>query len=61
MPKTRIAYWRQKFEANQNRDMASVSALEEMGWKVMVIWECEASVRNSGDLLKRLMNFLDEE
>ena len=61
MPKTRVAYWQQKFEANKNRDAVSVSALEEMGWKVMVIWECEIPTKDSGDLRKRLMNFLDEE
>ena len=61
MPKTRVAYWEQKFEANQHRDTVSVSALEEMGWKVMVIWECEALAKDSGHLRERLMSFLDEK
>ena len=61
MPKTRVTYWQQKFEANQDRDRVSVSALEEMGWKVMVIWECEALAKDSGDLRKRLIHFLNEK
>ena len=60
MPKTRRDYWERKLKANQKRDIASVSALEEMGWKVMVVWECEAMNKKSNDLLKRLTDFLGE-
>ncbi|MDE0153240.1 MAG: very short patch repair endonuclease [Gammaproteobacteria bacterium] len=59
MPKTRIAYWRRKFEANRKRDSESVLALEEMGWKVMVIWGCEISSIGKNDLLERVTAFLD--
>lgn len=60
MPKTRRTYWERKLKANQERDIASVSALEGMGWKVMVIWECEARNKSSNNLLKQLTDFLDE-
>lgn len=59
VPKTRTAYWKEKFKANQKRDVASVSALEEMGWKVMVVWECEISSGDTHGLFERLASFLD--
>lgn len=41
-PKTRAAFWRKKFRDNVARDARNVAALEELGWKPIVIWECEA-------------------
>lgn len=60
MPKTRVDYWKPKLEMNRKRDVASASALEEMGWKVMVVWECEISTEDPSELLERLVSFLDE-
>ena len=42
-PKTRTDFWITKFEANVRRDSRSIEALEALGWKVCVIWECETS------------------
>lgn len=61
IPKTRTSFWKEKFESNRKRDTASVLALEEMGWKVMVVWECEIMGQTSDDLLRKLVVFLDEE
>lgn len=41
MPKTRQAYWKQKLERNRARDANNLRLLEEKGWRVLVIWECE--------------------
>lgn len=60
MPKTRTDYWKSKFEANRKRDAVSMSALEDMGWHVMIVWECETSAENQDELLERLVSFLDE-
>lgn len=40
-PKTRQEYWEPKFEANIARDSRKEAQLQELGWRVMVIWECE--------------------
>ena len=40
-PKTRERYWQNKFKANVVRDRRNETALLDLGWKVMVIWECE--------------------
>lgn len=41
-PKTRVPFWTEKFERNVTRDREKESALREMGWQVLVVWECEA-------------------
>lgn len=40
-PKSNAAYWSEKIARNRARDAASEAALVEMGWRVLVIWECE--------------------
>lgn len=41
-PKSRQDYWLPKFERNTRRDAEHRAALEAAGWRVVVIWECEA-------------------
>lgn len=44
LPKTRSNYWTEKFVANQRRDSRAFEALEELGWTVAVLWECETKL-----------------
>jgi DNA mismatch endonuclease (patch repair protein) len=41
MPKKHRAYWAQKFGSNVARDKRVVSELKEVGWVVLILWECE--------------------
>jgi G:T-mismatch repair DNA endonuclease (very short patch repair protein) len=41
MPKTRRSFWTAKFRKNVARDARTIGALQAMGWRVAVIWECE--------------------
>ena len=57
-PKSRIAFWTEKFAANVARDVRQEAALRAVGWRVLVIWECEtrheeAVERRLGSLTKR--------
>jgi DNA mismatch endonuclease (patch repair protein) len=36
-----IEYWGKKFACNQNRDATVKSNLTSLGWRVIIIWECE--------------------
>ena len=40
-PKSRVAFWTEKFAGNVARDRRNESALRDLGWDVLVIWECE--------------------
>lgn len=46
-PGTRTDLWQAKFAANVERDARKTAALEAAGWKVVVIWECEAAKPDS--------------
>lgn len=41
LPKSNRAFWRRKFELNQERDERKRVALEALGWDVLEFWECE--------------------
>lgn len=40
-PKTRTEFWLEKFDKNVKNDRIKQEKLRELGWKVIVIWECE--------------------
>ena len=41
MPKSNIEYWKEKVAYNQRRDKKNLRLLRKLGWKVIVIWECQ--------------------
>lgn len=43
IPKTRTEWWTAKLEGNRARDERNRRRMEEMGWQVITIWECETS------------------
>lgn len=57
-PKTREDFWREKFARNVQRDAAALQQLQDLGWNVLTIWECETS--DNIALEKRLIEFLEE-
>lgn len=40
-PSGNADFWQRKFSENVGRDARVQRALEETGWRVMTIWECE--------------------
>ena len=64
-PKKNIEYWEAKFARNVERDAENVRKLEEMGWRVHVIWECQlkknAIDATMADLLPMLAAELGKE
>lgn len=44
-PKTRTEFWEAKFSANMARDQRVTSALEVLGWRVLIVWECDTKSR----------------
>jgi len=45
-PKSRVDFWENKFNENINRDKKKKKELEDLGWKVIVLWECETKNTN---------------
>ncbi|PNU21722.1 very short patch repair endonuclease [Geothermobacter hydrogeniphilus] len=40
-PKTNKAFWETKFMQNIRRDAETRAKLQDQGWTVLVVWECE--------------------
>lgn len=59
IPKSHRAYWKPKLMGNVRRDKKNERALRKLGWRVLVVWECQ--VRNAPGLSRRLRAFLDEK
>lgn len=43
MPKSRIDFWKAKFSSNIQRDKKVLEELKQLGWKTIIIWECEVN------------------
>ena len=43
IPKSRIEFWEEKFSRNMERDRRKILQLQQAGWNVEIIWECETT------------------
>lgn len=58
VPKTRQEFWIPKLEKNVARDKRQIAMLRKLGWKVLVVWECEITASKIAKARKRILNFL---
>ena len=58
-PKSNVAFWRKKFRRNVSRDQENMTLLQDLGWKAIVIWECET--KNWNALVLRLSRLLCDD
>jgi DNA mismatch endonuclease, patch repair protein len=56
LPGTRRTWWKKKLEHNRLRDDQVVAKLRELGWRVLMIWECSfrQSQTNRSDALDKV-------
>jgi len=54
IPKSNTEYWVAKLNRNKTRDVKNECLLKQLGWKVIVIWECET--KNESVLLQKYIN-----
>lgn len=59
VPNSNRDYWLQKFQRNVERDRLDRVELVQLGWQVLVIWECET--KDLEQLKHRLAVFLDSD
>jgi len=57
-PKSRLDYWVPKLQENVKRDRTKIEQLESLGWKVLVVWQCET--KDVATLTARLQDFVGE-
>lgn len=59
-PTSNVERWDAKFQANIGRDAKKLASLEEAGWRVIVVWECELR-RDPAERLQRLAQEITEQ
>ena len=57
-PKSRVKFWQNKFSRNVERDRFVKKELKKMGWKVIVVWECELKNNKKEKSVNRILNEL---
>lgn len=45
IPSTNSKFWKEKLEKNILKDKRNIKSLEDMGWQVITIWECDIEKR----------------
>lgn len=53
-PSTNIDYWTEKITRNIQRDSINYEQLQSLGWKVLIIWECELKKKIAEENLQQL-------
>ncbi len=56
-PKSNVEFWQEKFDRNVERDRRDREQLQQAGYTVIVVWECELK---TPDVLDRLFETLDQ-
>lgn len=56
MPASNQEYWVPKINSNHERDMRNQKLLRELGWKVIVIWECELKKPVFNDTINKMVS-----
>lgn len=57
-PKSKLDFWKPKLQQNHQRDKIVRRELRKLGWRVLVVWECQ--LKKSNVLAGRLRGFLED-
>jgi DNA mismatch endonuclease (patch repair protein) len=57
-PKSNTDYWGPKIKRTRARDAAATTALQQLGWRVAALWECELT--NDDEIISRIRAAVSE-
>jgi len=57
LPKSNRDYWVKKIKSNMDRDKLHIEELNNQGWSVLIVWECE--VKNLHTLTQKIAEFIN--
>ena len=58
LPSSNVQFWKNKISQNINRDVIVIKRLNDLGWRVFVLWQCE--MRNKLDREVRLNQLIED-
>ena len=56
-PKSNHMFWTEKFTTNQLRDRKNTALVKALGWKVLVVWQCQTA--NLASLQEKIKCFFE--
>jgi DNA mismatch endonuclease (patch repair protein) len=59
IPQTNREFWTQKISGNMQRDRRTIRELHKLGWKVLVVWQCQT--KNRALVENRIAKFLGKD
>ena len=57
LPKSKLDFWKPKLEGNRKRDLANQRKLRRLGWRFLVVWECQ--IADTERLTDKIVDFLE--
>ncbi len=57
-PKNNAEFWKEKLRKNVERDRRNYALLEQQGWHVILVWQCELKRSSLQDRMNRLVEEL---
>lgn len=61
IPKSNRDYWIPKLEKNKKRDKKNKKLLKDLGWKIIIIWECQLKTNQQKKTLNKIRTRLVEK
>ena len=58
IPSTRTEWWLNKIEQTKQRDTLKQNMLEDMGWKIIIVWECQVKPQHAEQHLNHMVQTL---
>ena len=59
IPKSNIEFWKPKLQGNRKRDKLNQARLRELGWDVLVVWECQTRKKDQDAVRAQISLFLE--
>ncbi len=61
IPETRTEFWTEKINGTIERDKINNRKLQDMGWKVITVWECDLKTKKFNETLERVITKIKKE
>jgi DNA mismatch endonuclease, patch repair protein len=60
LPVTNIEFWENKISGNIKRDNENYQQLNNLGWKYLIVWQCEIKKKEIEELKDKIINFIEK-
>ena len=61
LPQTNVDFWKNKIYRNRKRDQENYRVLQENGWQVIVVWECQLTPKHIEQTMNEVELQLNEK